>query len=328
MSDGRPVRVALVGASGIGKHHAKWWALEGAEVRAFVGTSPASVARTRETLEGLFGFSGTGYTGLDELLAAEAPDIVDVCSPPAFHMAHATTALEAGCDVLCEKPLFFDPSLPPEAMLDQAGGLIALARDRGRRLGVCTQYTAGADVFGRVWRERGGDAAVTAYHGHLESPAKGRDPDPHRVWVDLSPHLLSALIQLFPDGEADWTTLATRFKGYEACASFELRRPAAPTVHCDLVTRNATRPPLHTRHFKLDGYPFTVEGEKDGQGVYAARIETPDGDVHEPDMMRVVIRAMIAGRALASGRAALLNLEWMLRILEAARSEATQEGGP
>ena len=151
---------------------------------------------------------------------------------------------------------------------------------------------------------------------------------PRRGPVDYSTHQLSVLIALFPDGKADWTTLETCFREYEACASFELRRPAAPTVHCSLVTRNATRPPLHTRHFKLDGYPFTVEGEKDAKGAYAARIETPDGDLHEPDMMRVVIREMIAGRALASGGAALRNLEWMLQILDVARSEATREDGP
>lgn len=35
---------------------------------------------------------------------AEKPDIVSVCTPNKFHYEHVMQALEAGCDVMCEKP--------------------------------------------------------------------------------------------------------------------------------------------------------------------------------------------------------------------------------
>lgn len=311
-------RVAVIGAGGIGKHHAKWWAIEGAEVCAFAGTSDESVARTRETLVGLFGFAGRGYTGVGAMLEAEGPEIVDVCTPPPCHAGHVRTAIEAGCDVLCEKPFVYDAALSREDLIAQAEELEALAEDKGRKLGVCTQYSVGARVFQRIWNERRGGGVITQYHGHLESPAKGREPDPQRVWIDLSPHPISVLLNVIPGGEVDWDTLETRFEGYEAHAGFQVRSGSGAKVECTITTRNATDPPLNVRHFKFNGYPFVVEGQNDAEGVYCARIETPDGECLEPDMMRALIREFLAGRPPVSAAESIRNLDIMLRILSAA----------
>lgn len=319
MAVARPLRVAVVGASGIGKHHAKWWALEGAEVCGFVGTSDASVACTHEALAKLFAFGGRGYTSLDALLDEEAPDIIDVCCPQHLHAAYCRTALEAGCDVLCEKPLFYDPGQSPDAVIEEARALMAMAAEKKRRLAVCTQYAKGADVLARIWREVRGGEPITRYHGHLESPAKGRTPDPGRVWVDLSPHLLSVVLRLWPRAEVDWLSLEVDFQGYQARATFTIEPESGPPVACDLVTRNAMAPPLNVRHFKLNGYAFNVEGENDAEGNYQARIETADGDFREPDMMRLLIRDMIQGREPVSAAEALDNLAWMLQIIDFAK---------
>ncbi len=45
------------------------------------------------------------YTDLTELLAAEKPDIIDICTPPQAHAPLAVQALEAGCHVILEKPM-------------------------------------------------------------------------------------------------------------------------------------------------------------------------------------------------------------------------------
>ena len=45
------------------------------------------------------------YTDYREMLAAEKPDIVSVCVPNFLHKQVAADAMEAGCDVLSEKPL-------------------------------------------------------------------------------------------------------------------------------------------------------------------------------------------------------------------------------
>ena len=45
------------------------------------------------------------YDDLELMLDGEAPDFVDVASPPALHREAARAVLEAGAHVLVEKPL-------------------------------------------------------------------------------------------------------------------------------------------------------------------------------------------------------------------------------
>lgn len=66
------------------------------------------------------------YEDLERMLSTERLDFVDIASPPAYHPATARIALEAGVDVLIEKPLCLDL-----AEFDQ---LAALARTRGRTM--------------------------------------------------------------------------------------------------------------------------------------------------------------------------------------------------
>lgn len=44
------------------------------------------------------------YTDAAEMYLKEKPDIVSVCTPNRFHFENVMQALEAGCDVMCEKP--------------------------------------------------------------------------------------------------------------------------------------------------------------------------------------------------------------------------------
>src|ERR1700757_5137682 len=48
------------------------------------------------------------YDDLELMLEGEALDFVDVASPPAFHAVTARSVLEAGANVLVEKPLCLD----------------------------------------------------------------------------------------------------------------------------------------------------------------------------------------------------------------------------
>jgi predicted dehydrogenase len=49
------------------------------------------------------------YESADALLAREEIDLADVAAPPFLHVPLVEAALEAGCHVLCEKPLSLDP---------------------------------------------------------------------------------------------------------------------------------------------------------------------------------------------------------------------------
>jgi len=48
---------------------------------------------------------GRRTTSFDEILRMDDVDIVDICTPPALHIAQILAALARGKDVICEKPL-------------------------------------------------------------------------------------------------------------------------------------------------------------------------------------------------------------------------------
>lgn len=62
--------------------------------------------------------------GLHELLASRL-DVIDICTPPRMHEAHCRAALDAGLDVICEKPL-----VPDEAALDRIAAAEAASNGR------------------------------------------------------------------------------------------------------------------------------------------------------------------------------------------------------
>jgi predicted dehydrogenase len=65
------------------------------------------------------------YDSVDALLAAEKPDFVDICTPPASHASAIRPALEARVHVLCEKPLVLSsPELASLAALASERSLV------------------------------------------------------------------------------------------------------------------------------------------------------------------------------------------------------------
>ena len=88
--------------------------------------------------------AATGATVADDLeglLSAEGVDAVAVCSPTTFHAGQVRDALQAGKDVLCEKPL-----APSAAEVDE---LTSLAAGTGRILSVGYLYRY-APAFARM----------------------------------------------------------------------------------------------------------------------------------------------------------------------------------
>jgi hypothetical protein len=308
-------RVAVLGASGIGRHHANWWTVEGAEVCAILGSSEESLAATTDRLRDMFGFTGRGYTDLDSLLAAEQPDIVDVCTPPELHYAHAKTALAADCQVLCEKPFVYDASLPVETLLSQARELLDLAAENGRLFGICTQYVVASEICLDLAHELHGADRPLTFRGELVSPTRGRAPDPVRTWVDLSPHMLGALQVLAPRGEIRWESLRTDFEQHCARARFQVELPDGKVLEAEVYTDHTDGEPSNVRRLQFGNVVCDIEGAKDGDGHFCADIRIESQSFLFPDSMRLLIRRFLAGEAAVPGPAALVGLERMLRVI-------------
>ncbi len=109
------LRVGIVGTGGISRAHLPGWQALGAELHC---TSP-------EGAEAFAAEAGARvHPDLDALLAAV--DVVDVCTPTPSHPGIVRAALDAGKDVLCEKPLALTG--------EEARELVAHAENVGRLL--------------------------------------------------------------------------------------------------------------------------------------------------------------------------------------------------
>ena len=314
-------RVAILGASGIGRHHANWWRLEGAQVAAFLGSNAESIAKTADTLKSMFPFDGHGYVDLQELLATEKPDIVDVCLPPKMHYDAVKTALEADCHVLCEKPFVYDDDKSSEELLEQARELMLLADEKKLSLGICTQYVVAADEIRRLWLEEHAGEHITSFEGRLISPTRNRPPNAKWTWIDLAPHMLGVAQVLSGCGDIDWANVKTTFEGHLAEATFPCKCRDGRVLDCKITTFHRDEEPKNVRQITLNGELYDVGGRLDENKVFQMDIQTPNGIVEKPDMMRLLIRNYLHGCLKVPARMARQNLEWMLKVIELAEKK-------
>lgn len=96
------ILAATIGAGAIAQHcHMPGYAKSPhAELVAFA--DPVA-ARHREITK-LFP-TARGYKSHEEMFANERLDVVSICTPNKYHAQHVFAALNAGCHVLCEKPM-------------------------------------------------------------------------------------------------------------------------------------------------------------------------------------------------------------------------------
>ena len=313
--------VAVAGATGIGKHHAKWYHRWGCDVVAFLGSSPESCSRTETALRGIFPFAGRGYSNLDALLDSEKPDLFDVCTPNDMHFEHAAAALAAGCHVLCEKPLVWDDS--PEILLSRARELLQQARGANRVFAVCTQYASALPQYEELYRaERGGRPAASRFFAEMETVARGRQRDTGEIWIDMAPHPVSLLLAWHPQGEVVPGSLRTSFRDGEARAEFEFSTGSGRCL-VDIAVRDRVEgPPV--RRFGVDGYVLGCTGRADESGVYRSVLSSRGRETVGEDFMSLLIGNVCdvvrgsASRLIVPGEQGLRNLELQLQVLQAA----------
>jgi len=119
----RKTKVAVIGAGSFGKNHARaYYELqnEGSPVE-LVAVVDADLARAREHASK---YHVAAYSSVDELLKHAKPDAASVAVPTIHHAAVARQLMEAGVDVLIEKPI--------AATLAQADEILSLAARHNR----------------------------------------------------------------------------------------------------------------------------------------------------------------------------------------------------
>ena len=311
------LRVAVLGASGFGRHHAKWYATLGCDVVAFLGSSPRSVEATRAALAEAFGFRGAGYTSLDELLAKESPDALSVCTPWALHGEQTRAAIEAGCSVLCEKPFVWRAGVPAAALVDEARSLCRAAAERGVALSVNTQYVA-AGVAYRAFMPRA-LAAPASFTGVMTSRLKPRGPRGRDIWLDLAPHPLSILLELLPEARLVAGTVAGAVAEESTRVNFALDA-GGRACRAALYVAKLRQAPFE-RRFGLGDLLVECGTAPDADGVYHGTLRRGGLEHVCDDFMRTSIARFCAavrgeGAPLTSAAAAVRNLELTLAVLD------------
>lgn len=183
------LNVAVVGA-GVGiAHLAAFRALEDRfDITAIVDIDETKLGQAA----GIFEIPHA-FTSYEEMLALDAVDVVDICTPPDLHFDMCRQGLAAGKHVICEKPLVTSLAecdalaaaeaaaagrLMPIFQYRFGAGLQKLKHlaDKGV-LGKCylstieTSWTRGEDYYAVEWRgrwktERGGSLLSHAIHNH------------------------------------------------------------------------------------------------------------------------------------------------------------------
>ena len=138
---GRPLRLALIGGgpgSWIGRTHQTAAELDG-YWRVAAGVFSADPARSRATGRELGVDADRSYGTMEELIASEkrradGVEAVAIMTPNDTHYAFAAAALDAGLDVICDKPVTHD--------LRQARDLVSRVRASGRLFAITHGYSA------------------------------------------------------------------------------------------------------------------------------------------------------------------------------------------
>ncbi|QQG39654.1 MAG: Gfo/Idh/MocA family oxidoreductase [Candidatus Aenigmatarchaeota archaeon] len=94
----RRLRVGIVGCGFVAEHHVKFLSRTGAQV---VGVADVNVDAAKRFAEKC---GARAYGSLDELLKTKL-DVLHITTPPFYHYEQAKRAIEAGVNVLIEKPM-------------------------------------------------------------------------------------------------------------------------------------------------------------------------------------------------------------------------------
>ena len=152
----RRLRVGIVGA-GIGAEHFQaYLALtDRFEVRYMCDLDDARAAQAVSGRKAV-----TITRNLDQILADPEIDLVDICLPPHLHLSACSAALQAGKDVICEKPLV--------ASLAEADQLADMMQQTGRKVFPVFQYRYGAGAA-KLQKLMAAGLAGTPLVGSLET---------------------------------------------------------------------------------------------------------------------------------------------------------------
>lgn len=184
-SSERPIRVAIIGARGIGRVHARIFQALGADVCAVVGSSAESAADASSSLARSYRIDARPFSRMEDIPQHDV-DAVSICTPGHLHCTHALAAFDRSWSVFCEKPLFWQD---PISAREIGARLAQLRAHPARRLFINTSNASFIDAV-RAELPDPRDAESFSFHFHTRGRFTGE-----AIGVDLLPHAISLLLR-------------------------------------------------------------------------------------------------------------------------------------
>lgn len=202
----KTLRVGVIGL-GMGRGHIRGYQEHpNATVVAVADLDP----KRREAVADEYKVAGR-YESAEEMLKKEKLDVVSVATPNAFHKSLTIAALEAGCHVLCEKPMAMNAA--------EAREMLAAAKKARRRLMINFSFrfteqswalkkqvddgVLGDIYFGRtIWLRRRGMPGFGGWFGQKKLAGGG-------PLIDLGVHRLDLALWLMGYPKPVWVMGST-----------------------------------------------------------------------------------------------------------------------
>jgi predicted dehydrogenase len=191
---------------------------------------------------------------LDQALSDPAIRLVVLATPNAVHAPQALQALEAGRDVVVDKPFALT--------LSEAQAVVDRATERGRMVSVFHNRRWDADFLtlhrlintGNLGPVTRLDSSFNRYRPQVRDRWRERDEPGAGIWFDLGPHLIDQALMLFGPPIGITADIAIQRTGGQA----------ADYAHATL-RYDRLRVVLHTDMMSAAPVPrFAVQGEKAG----------------------------------------------------------------
>jgi len=184
------MKIGIIGASGIGKFHAREYKNLGHEIIGILGSSKESSQKTKKMLLEKFKINTKAYWDLDEFLNQDI-DVVSICIPVRLHYEITKRCLEENINVLCEKPLI---DLKNQE-LSLAKELIKISQKRNLILTENTQWPSIIPYFKKYVDLH----KIQNFEVIMEPGVKGID-----LLYDHLPHANSVLLKLIENRKGEY----------------------------------------------------------------------------------------------------------------------------
>ena len=310
----KTVRIGIVGVGHMGRLHAeKVVALQEAGARvALAGVHDLDGERARAAAERFGVPAAADAAGLHE-----SCDAVIAAVPTVAHHTVVRTALEAGLDVLVEKPI--------AASLAEAEELIALAE--ARRLVLQVGHLEWFNAASRVIRSHVREPRFVEVRRVGPFPARATDVD---VIRDLMIHDIDILQQVLGEEPSRIEALGVPvITNMVDIANVRVEFPSGCIA--DLVASRVSRTPVRKmRFFQRDGF-FSIDFARQSASIYRRResgngawpsVERERVRFEPEDALLTQLRSFVDGvekrdDPLATARTGLGALRTALRVVEA-----------